>query len=334
MKRRLFFVVLLFFGLNHLLDWGPFNTLVAFGQGGVGISQSFSMAAVAPPPTVTVGNGVSTSTATGATSTSTGGSLAAGTYRICVTFFSSANTETPCSVDTAATSVVTLTGTTSTLTIFPPVSAAGGSNVVGWRPWIGASGGAAGAEGLQTPAATICTLSTSSTPSCSLSSPAVFTSQTFSSGSAPTAYALVSPAIAANVPLFENSQYQSHIISWVVSGTAPTACTFNYQTGATIAALTNVGQTITCTSSGSYAVPVTATSVYSDINVATFTEPANGTAVVTFTEVALPYLLPIYWGPAAPTSACAAPMAAFFLTGASSNLYTCVTTTWTAITLP
>lgn len=304
----------------------------AFGQGGFGISQSFSIIAIPPPPAVVVGNGFSTTTATGATSTSTGGSLAAGTYRICVQFFSATSTGSPCSVDTAATAVVTLTGTTSTLTIFPPVSAAGGSNIVGWRPWVSATTGAAGLEGLQTVTASICTLSSSATVSCSLNSPAVFTSQTFSAGTAPTLYALFSPALASNIPLFENTQYFSHIITWTISGTVPATCTFNFQTGATVAALTNVGQTITCTTTGSYAVPLTGGSVYSDINVATYTPATDGTTVITFTEVALPYILPLYWGPAAPTSACATPMALFLL--AAGAPYTCNTTTWTIVTIP
>jgi len=307
----------------------------AFGQASVGAAQSFTVFAVAAPPAVVVGNGNSTATATGAISSSTGGSLAAGTYRICVTFFSATSTESPCSVDTAATAVVTLTGATSTLTIFPPVAAAGGGNIVGWRPWIGATTGAAGLEGLQTPTAAICALSSSATASCSLNSPAVFTSQTFSAGTAPTAFALLSPAVALNVPFFENSLYLSHIIQWTTTGTVPTACTFNLQTGATVVALANVGQTITCTAaSGTYAVPYATANTYSALNLATYTEPSNGTAVTTFTEVLLPYVLPYYWGPAAPTSACAAPMGLFLLTGAASTPYTCVTTTWTAMTLP
>jgi hypothetical protein len=302
------------------------------------LQQAFTENIALAPAAIVSGQTGSTTTGTGAVTSLTGGAIAAGSYRISVTCFSATNTETPQSVDTAATSVVTTTGTTSTLTIFPPICT-GTGNEIGWRMGVSASGGATATETLQTITAAICTLSASSTPSCSLNSPAIFTASTnFSAGSGigpATPGTLIYPPIAnqASQALFENAQYKSRIVSWTVTGTAPSACTFNIQTGATVAALANVGQTITCTASGSYALPLATAANLVSINVATYTA-GDTTTVTTFNLYDLPYVQPIYWGNAAPTSACAAPMGVYFLTGANSNMYTCVTTTWTAITLP
>jgi hypothetical protein len=302
------------------------------------VVQSFVENLALAPAAVLVGQNFSTATSTGAVASTTGGAIAAGSYRISVTCFSATSTETPQSIDTAATSVITTTGATSTLTIYPPVCV-GTGNEVGWRMGVSGNGGATATETLQTITSTICTLSSSATASCALTSPAVFTASTNftnASGIGPaTPGTLIYPPIAnqANMALFENAQYRTRIISWNITGTVPSACTFNVQTGATIAALASVGQTITCTTSGSYAVPYTTLINYVAINLATYTA-GDTTTVTTFTLADLPYTQPIYWGPAAPTSACAAPMGVFFLTGANSNMYTCVTTTWTAITLP
>jgi hypothetical protein len=306
-----------------------------------GASSSFPVGVILAPPTVSNAISASTASATAMTQSATGGSVAAGSYRVCVTYYTLTNTETPCSVDTAATSVIVTTGATSVVTILPPVVPPTGPNVVGWRMYVGATGGATGAETLQTITAGVCTLSASSTASCALNSPAVFTASTnFSSGSggpATPGTALYFPiANQANQALFENSADQYHVVNWTVSGTAPSACTFNIQTGATIAALASVGQTITCTSSGSYALPSIATANYSAINLATFTA-ADTTTKVTFNEAALPYnpLGSIYFGPAPPSTACGAGISGLFVDQAVPSLiYTCVTTTWTAVTLP
>jgi hypothetical protein len=337
MRSRLILAVFLFLVLNHLVDWGPFETFVTFGQ--ASISQSFVMTIATAPPTVAVGQNFSTSTATGASTSSTGGSVAAGSYRICVTFFSNANTETPCSTDTAATSVITTTGTTSTVTIFPPIPTGGFGSIVGWRMYVGANGGASGAETLQTITSSICTLSTSSTASCSLNSPATFTSSAnFSGGgggpATPGTLLTYPTSNAANLALFENGQFPSQIISWTLTGTAPSACTFQLQTGATIPALANVGQAITCTATGSYALPSVARPTYVAPNITAFTA-GDTTTVMSFTMTALPYPLVNFWGPVAPTSACTAYTG--FFTAAStttSTIYTCVAGTWTAVTLP
>jgi hypothetical protein len=304
------------------------------------LSQSFSMFPVGAPPAVVSGQSYSASSGTGASTATSGGSVAAGSYRVCVTLFSATNTETPCSTDTAATAVITTTGSTSTLTVYPPVNVNGGGNVVGYRIYIGASAGASGAETLQTINATLCTLSTSSTPSCSLNSSAVFTSSTgFTSGSggpaSPGTLLFTPISNAANTPLFENSLFYSHIITWTVSGTAPSACTFSLQTGSTIAGLANVGQAITCTATGSYAVPYVTTNAYSAINVSAFTAGGTNTNVV-FTETVLPYILPLFWGNANPTSACAAGMGLYQNTSnvSGTGLFYCATTTWTAVTEP
>jgi len=327
--KRLLSFVLLCFLLSFALQASAQQTLTTQ------FTENIALAPVA----VLVGQNFSTSTATGASTSATGGAVAAGSYRISVTCFSSSNTETPQSVDTAATSVITTTGTTSTVTIYPPICV-GTSNEVGWRMGVSANGGATATETLQTINATICTLSSSSTPSCSLNSPAVFTSSANFSGGAgigpATPGTLIFPPIAnqANMALFENNNYRTRIVSWTITGTVPSACTFNVQTGATIGALANVGQTITCTASGSYALPSQALAVFMSINLATYTA-GDTTTVTSFYITDLPYPIVNYWGPVAPTSACTAYTG--FFTAAStttSTVYTCVAGTWTAVTLP
>jgi len=301
-------------------------------------AQQFSVNIAGAPAAVVVGNSFSTTTATGALVSTTGGSIAAGTYRIGVTCFSSSNTETPLSTDTATTAVATTTGSTSTLTILPPICT-GTGNEVGWRMYVGASAGASGAETLQTINATICTLSASTTASCALTSPAVFTSSSgFTSGSGGPASpgTLIYPPTsnAASQSLFENSVPLSHIISWTVSGTAPTACTFQLQTGSAPSSLANVGQAITCTASGTYAVPYVTANAYSSINLSSYTAGGTNT-VVTFYMTTLPYILPFYWGNAAPTSACTIGMGMFMNTSTTTTAwYSCAAGTWTAVTLP
>lgn len=311
------------------------------------LSQQFTEAITLAPPALNTNQTFSNNIATGFGTSPSGGSIAAGTYRCGVTLYTTTNTETPLSVDTAATSVITTTGSTSTVTIYPPIpnasgaASAAGFNVVGWRPYCGVTTGASGAETLVVINSSVCALSSSSTPSCSLNSPAVLTLQSqFAAGAGGPASpgTAIYPPLAnqANQALFENSQYQYHAIYWVVSGTAPSACTFNLQTGATIVALANVGQTITCTTSGSYSFPSNAANVYSAINIATFTA-GSVTTNVTFYETVLPYnpLGDIWFGPVAPTSACGVGASGFFVTQAvPSTVYTCVTTTWTAVTLP
>jgi hypothetical protein len=305
----------------------------------VGFTQSFIDTVALAPPTVTAGQNFSTTLATGASTSLTGGAVAAGTYRICVTFFSLANTETPCSVDTAATSVITTTGTTSTVTVFPPVAAQGIGSIIGWRVYIGASAGAAAAETLQTINATVCTLSASSTPSCSLNSAATFTASTNfvggSGGPATPGTLLTYPnSNAANMALFENAAYPTAILSWTLTGTAPSACTVQLQTGATVAALANVGQAITCTATGSYALPSAARPIFIAPNITAFTAGDTTTSML-FSITVLPYPLVNYWGPATPTSACTALTGLFTVQGTTtSTLFTCAAGTWTAVTLP
>lgn len=303
------------------------------------ITEQFTENIALAPAAVLVGQNFSTATATGASTSATGGAVAAGSYRISVTCFSTTNTETPQSVDTSASSVITTTGTTSTVTVFPPVCV-GTSNEIGYRVGVSASGGATATETLQTLTAAICTLSASSTPSCSLNSPAVFTASTnFSAGAGigpATPGTLIFPPIAnqANMALFENANYPTQILTWVVTGTAPSACTINIQTGATVAALANVGQTTTCTASGSYALPLATRPVFVAPNLATYTA-GDTTTVTSFTITTLPYPLYNYWGPATPTSACTAQTGFFTVAGTTtSTLFSCVAGTWTAVTLP
>jgi len=301
--------------------------------------QSFTVSVVAAPPAVVVGANSSTSTATAASTSTVGGTVAAGTYRICVTYFSTANTETPCSVDTSASSVITTTGSTSTVTVQPPVLPSGPPSVVGYRVYVGASGGAAAGETLQTLTAAICTLSSSSTTSCALTSPAVFTASTnFSGGSggpATPGTLLTYPlSNAANLALFENSQFATHILSWTVSGTAPSACTVQLQTGAATSSLANVGQSLTCTATGSYALPSVAKAAFTAPNITAWTG-GDTTSVEVFTITAIPYPIAIYWGPAVPTSACTAGTGMFEVVGTTtSSRYFCSAGTWTVSTSP
>jgi len=188
-------------------------------------------------------------------------------------------------------------------------------------------------------------MSLSPTASCSLNSPAVLTLQSqFAAGAggpATPGTAIFPPtANQANQALFENSVYQYHYVSWVVAGTAPSACTFNIQTGATVAALANVGQTITCTASGFYAFPSFATNVFSAVNLATYTA-GDTTTKVTFTEVSAPVnpVGYIYSGNATPTSACGTVAnggaAAFFVGGgAAGTWWSCTASAWATVTLP
>jgi hypothetical protein len=306
------------------------------------LSQQFTETVTLAPPAINNAQTYSNTTGTGVSMVSTGGSIAAGTYRVSVTLFTATNTETPQSVDSTTSSTVTCSTGTCTLIIQPPNTQGAGANVVGWRMGVSANGGATATETLQTITNLVCTSSASSTPSCALTSPATFTVSTnFSAGSGigpATPGTAIFPQLAnqANQALFENSQYQYHAIYWVVTGTAPSACTFNLQTGATIAALANVGQTITCTASGAYAFPSNAVSAYSAFNLATYT-PGNTTTSVAFYETVLPFNPAggYYFGNAAPTGTCLVGTAFQNLVGTVSiTLYTCNAGAWTAVTVP
>jgi hypothetical protein len=295
---------------------------------------------LAPPPLLN-SQSFSSSTATGFSTTTTGGSIAAGTYRCGVTFFTATNTETPLSTDTATTSTITTTGSTSTVTIQAPLAVGVGGNVVGWRPYCGASGGAAGAETVVTINNTVCALSSSSTPSCALTSPAVLTlqSQFAGGGGGPASpgTAIFPPvANAVNTALFENSQQTYRAVYWTVSGTAPSACTFNMQTGTAPGTLANIGQTITCTSSGAYAPPLNTTAAFSGINLATYTA-GDTTTKVTFYYTSAPYGPPVYFVNAVPTGNCVSGSHIINTAAASAStvLYVCQpANTFTAQTVP
>lgn len=310
-----------------------------------GLTQSWIETITLAPPAILNTQSFSNTTGTGISTSTSGGAIAAGTYRCGVTLFTATNTETPLSVDTAATSTIVTTGATSIVTIQPPVTSGVGGNVVGWRPYCGVTGGAAAAETLVVLSAPVCPLSTSTTPSCNLNSPAVLTLQSqFAAGAGgpATPGTAIFPPVAnqANQALFENSAFQYHYVSWTVAGTAPSACTFNIQTGATVAALANVGQTETCTSSGFYAFPSFATNTFSSVNLATYTA-GDTTTKVTFTEGVLPVnpLGYLYSGNATPTSACGTNAnggAGLFVVGSatSSTWFSCTTSAWAAVTLP
>ena len=310
------------------------------------LSQSWTETVTLAPPPLLNSQSFSSATATGFSTSTVGGSIAAGTYRCGVTFYTATNTETPLSTDTAATSTITTLGSTSTVTIAAPLAIGTGGNVVGWRPYCGVTAGASGAETVVTINSTVCALSSSSTPSCALTSPAVLTLQSqFAAGAggpATPGTAIFPPVTnAVNTALFENSAQTFRSVYWVVSGTAPSACTLNFQTGATPAALANVaagsgGQTVTCTSTGSFSLPSNATSVYSAINLATYTA-GDTTTKTAFYYITAPFNPDgyQYFGNAAPTSTCTVGFT--FLNGAgtqSLQFYACNAGTWIAITVP
>src|ERR1700685_1871939 len=85
------------------------------------LTESFTENLALAPAAVLVGQNFSTVTNTGASTSATGGGVAAGSYRISVTCFSATSTETPQSIDTSANSVITTTGATSTVTVYPPI---------------------------------------------------------------------------------------------------------------------------------------------------------------------------------------------------------------------
>lgn len=320
----------------------------AFGQLGLqGISQQWTETVQGAPPALLNSQSFSSTTATGFSTGTSGGAIAAGTYRCGITYFTATNTETPLSTDTAATSTITTTGATSTVTIQAPNTTGGvGANVVGYRPYCGVTGGATVAETLVVINNTVCTLSTSSTPSCSLNSPAVLTLQSqFAAGSGGPASpgTAVFPAVtnAANQSVFENSTQLFRAVYWVVTGTAPSACTLNFQTGTSVAALANVagasgGQTVTCTSSGSFALPNNTAAAFSAINLATYTA-GDLTTKVAFYYLTAPFNPQgsLYFGNAVPSSTCGTGFAYINTAGGvSTTAYTCSAGTWTAVTVP
>jgi hypothetical protein len=139
---------------------------------------------------------------------------------------------------------------------------------------------------------------------------------------------------AANQSLFENANYPTQVLTWTITGTVPSACTIQIQTGATIGALANVGQAITCTANGSYALPLATRPVFVSLQLSAYT-PGDTTTVENFNLTTLPYPLFNYWGPATPTSACTAQTGLFTVAGTTtSTIFTCVAGTWTAVTLP
>lgn len=327
---------------------GGFLLLTPLAGAQAALSQQFTVTVDPAPPAILNSQSFSNTTNTGVVVSSTGGTVAAGSYRIAITWLTSAatTTESNGSVDTAATAVITTTGATSTITIQPPNSSGAGSNVIGWRAWVSGNGGAAGAETAQVPTSANCTLAATVTiVGCSLNSPLVFTASTnfANGGGAPTTFGAFAPAIgqSAFTTFFENAQYQYHYVYWIVAGTTPGACTMNFQTGASIAALANVtggngGQTITCTSSGGFALPTNATYAYSAINLASFT-PGSATTTLTVYYTALPFnpAGSFYWGNAAPTSTCIVGSMFNNMAGTQSiTAYTCNAGTWTAITVP
>jgi hypothetical protein len=124
----------------------------------------------------------------------------------------------------------------------------------------------------------------------------------------------------------------------VVSGTAPSACTFHLQTGTTIAGLANVGQAVSCISSGSYSLPLNTTTTYSAVNVSAYTA-GDTTTVVNFYEQALPFNPAgnLYFSNAVPTANCLLGMLDenTAANSGSTALYVCsASNTWTAVTVP
>lgn len=218
-------------------------------------------------------------------STSTlGGSIAAGTYRITITYFTSNNGESLPSADTSATIVTT--GSTSSISVVSPPApitgvAGAGTNVVGYRVYFSAAGGGTGSETLQTLAGA-CTLSVSSTPSCALGANYVGLSLGGGAG-VPSSTSAFSPNLGGGPSFLEIGQsIGTHHITWATSGTA-SSCTFTLDTSADGVTWTSGGllASTTCTSSGATTVS-NITANYVRLNVTALTS-SNATAVVAFT---------------------------------------------------
>jgi len=301
--------------------------------------QQFTVVPVQAPAALLNSQSFSTSSATGVQVLSTGGTIAAGTYRICLQWLTDAATAlgSPCSVDTAATSVVTTTGSTSSIVIAAPDTTGVPPNVKGWIAWVGASAGAAGAESVQTITSANCTLSgTTGTVSCALGAPMTLTSSSgFTGGTAPTAFAAFYPKLAAKIATYEGGLNTFHMVNWVVTGTAPATCAFSIA-GASTSAIADLGQSITCTSSGGYALPSVTTYNYIGIDLSTYSL-TDGTTSVAFYLDGYPFNPAgrLYFGNATPTGTCLTG-AIFDQTagGVSTTIYTCNSGTWTAVTVP
>jgi hypothetical protein len=108
------------------------------------------------------------------------------------------------------------------------------------------------------------------------------------------------------------------------------------QTGASAGALSNFGQTITCTSSGAYAPPLTTTAAFSGLNLATYTA-GDTTTKVTFYYTAAPYGQPLYFVNAVPSGNCTNGGTIINLAAASAStvVYVCQpANTFSAIVVP
>lgn len=246
------------------------------------ISQTWNP--ITPPPAL----GTST-----ITTSTVGGTFAAGTYRVCVTYISTNGGESLCSTDTSST--ITTTGTTSTVTVIAPPSpvtgvAGAGPNIVGYRVYISAAGGAAGSELLQTMTSTTCTLSSSTTTSCALGSN--YLGASLGAGAAVPAN---DGAFSPNVAPLSGIQEQNlgigvHHVVWTVSGTV-TSCTFTVDSSPDNVTYTSGGimASQTCTASGSFTV-YNVSANYVRVNMTALTS-SNSTAVVTITYTGAPNAL-------------------------------------------
>ena len=214
--------------------------------------------------------------------TTTGGVLTAQTYRLTITYFTLANNESLPSTDTSST--ITTTGTTSAISIpapGAPIASGMGPNVVGYRVYV--SAGASGSEKLQTMTAAQCTLSASSTPSCSITSGYTLNIAMIAVTGVPSASAAFSPEIGRAPGISESGLgVYVHHMSWTVSGTVSTCTTAidsapdnaTWSAGGIMAAQT-------CTAGGAFSTSgVTAN--YIALNVTALTS-SNGSAVLTVT---------------------------------------------------
>jgi hypothetical protein len=108
--------------------------------------------------------------------------IAAGTYRVAITYVDALGGETLISTDTSST--VTTTSNNGTITIPSPAASAG---AVGWRAYVSAAAGATGSEILYAPSAAGCTVSAKVTAvsACAIGSNAVFSALVTGTGTIP-----------------------------------------------------------------------------------------------------------------------------------------------------
>jgi hypothetical protein len=127
----------------------PTSACYRVGPGQMGFSNGIGPVASLIPITPNIF--LNAPAAAGTATATTGGSIAAGTYRVAVTYMTANGGETPISTDSSSTQATT--GATSTLTVTAPTAV---SDAVGYRVYISPAAGAANTEVLQPLSTSVC----------------------------------------------------------------------------------------------------------------------------------------------------------------------------------